>query len=101
MARRRLDRVGLLLLGVALGFALSLLVVYLYVNAARKRVVEDRVRVALGLPKEAFELEDIEADGSLRILLRDVVFLDKSGDTIVSAPSARARLLASTLNGTG
>ena len=101
MARRRLDRVGLLLLGVALGFALSLLVVYLYVNAARKRVVEDQVRVALGLPEQAFELEDIEADGSLRILLRDVVFLDKSGDTIVSAPVARARLLASTLNGTG
>jgi hypothetical protein len=97
--RRRLDRVGLLLLGLLVGFGLTALVLFWYVNRARTRaVVEERVQVALGLPREAFELEEVEEDGSLRIMLRQVAFLDQAGDTIVSAPTARARLIASTLS---
>ena len=99
--RRRLDRVGLLVLGAVAGFVVSLLFVYLYVDRARTRVVEEQVRLALGLPAEAFTLEDIEPDGSLRIALRNVAFLDRNRDTIVSAPLARARLITRTLNGTG
>src|SRR3954470_15849808 len=103
MARRRfrLDRVGVLLLGTAAGFVVALLFVYLYINHARTRVVEERVRLALGLPKEAFTLERIEPDGSLRIALHQVAFLDRNRDTILSAPLARARLLAGSLNGGG
>ena len=97
--RRRLDRVGLLLLGAAAGFVVSLLFVYLYVQHARTRVVEERVRIALGLPAQAFTLEDIEPDGTLRIALHDVAFLDRNRDTILSAPLARARLVSSTVNG--
>jgi autotransporter translocation and assembly factor TamB len=101
MARRRfrLDRVGVLLLGVAVGFLIAFLFVYVYVTRARTRVVEERLRVALGLPREAFELERIEPDGTLRIALHDVAFLDRNRDTILSAPLARARLITSTLNG--
>ncbi|HKP74062.1 MAG TPA: hypothetical protein VJT67_00905, partial [Longimicrobiaceae bacterium] len=101
MARRRfrLDRVGILLLGVAVGFFVALLFVYVYINRARTRVVEERIRVALGLPEQAFELERIEPDGTLRIALHDVAFLDRNRDTILSAPLARARLVTSTLNG--
>lgn len=103
MARRRrhLGRVGLLLLGAVGGFVVSLLIVYLFVQRARTRVVEERVRIALGLPAQAFTLEDIEPDGTLRIALHDVAFLDRNRDTIVSAPLARARLITRTLNGTG
>ncbi|HVG45959.1 MAG TPA: translocation/assembly module TamB domain-containing protein [Longimicrobium sp.] len=97
--RFRLDRVGILLLGVAVGFVVSLLFLYLWFNRARTRVVEERVRVSLGLPEEAFTLEKIEPDGTLRIALHDVAFLDRNRDTILSAPLARARLITSTLNG--
>src|SRR3954471_12380899 len=102
MARRRrfrLDRVGLLVLGTLVGFLLSAIFVYTWINRARTRVVEERLRIALGLPDEAFELERIEPDGTLRIALRNVAFLDRNRDTIVSAPLARARLVTSTLNG--
>lgn len=101
MARRRfrLDRIGVLLLGALVGFVLAIVFVYSYVNRARTRVVEERIRLALGLPRDAFELERIEPDGTLRILLRDIAFLDRNRDTILSAPVARARLITSTLNG--
>lgn len=95
--RRRLDRVGLLLLGLFLGFTLTAAVLWWYIGRARTRVVEEQVRVRLGLPAEAFELEDIEEDGSLRILLRQVAFLDRAGDTVITAPVARGRLAARTM----
>ena len=96
--RRRLGRVGLLVLGALVGFGLTLLALYLFVDRSRNRVIEERVRVALGLPEEAFELEAVEDDETLRIALRNVAFLDRGRDTIVSAPIARARLLVSSLN---
>ena len=97
--RRRLGRVGLLVLGAVAGFVVTLLLVYSFIQRARTRVVEERVRIALGLPQQAFSLEDIEPDGTLRIALHDVAFLDRNRDTILSAPLARARLVTSTLNG--
>ncbi|HEX6748596.1 MAG TPA: translocation/assembly module TamB domain-containing protein [Longimicrobium sp.] len=99
--RFRLDRVGLLLLGALAGFVVAALFVFLFVQRARTRVIEERVRITLGLPEEAFELEDVEPDGTLRIALRDVAFLDRNRDTIIAAPVARARLVTRTLNGTG
>jgi len=90
--------VGLLLLGLLVGFGLTAAILFWYVDRARTRVVEERVQVALGLPDEAFELEEVEEDGSLRILLRQVVLVDQRGDTVVSAPTARARLIAATLS---
>ena len=100
MSRRRrgLDRVGVLLLGLLLGLVVSALVLYWYVDRSRTRQVEERVEVALGLPPEAFELEEVEEDGSLRVVLHQVAFLDRAGDTIVSAPTARGRLIARTLS---
>ncbi|HEX8430620.1 MAG TPA: hypothetical protein VF625_05000, partial [Longimicrobium sp.] len=75
---------------------------YLFVRRTqRMTVVEERVRIALGLPEDAFRVERIEADGSLRISLRRVAFLNARGDTIVSAPTARGTLDATSLNGTG
>ncbi|HLM67409.1 MAG TPA: hypothetical protein VK358_07775, partial [Longimicrobium sp.] len=96
--RRGLDRVGLLLLGLLAGMVVSAVFLYWYVDRSRTRQVEERVQVALGLPEEAFELEDVEEDGSLRIVLRKVAFLDRAGDTIVTAPTARGRLIARTLS---
>jgi autotransporter translocation and assembly factor TamB len=95
--RRGLDRVGLLLLGLLVGFGLTAAIAFFYIDRARTHVVKERVQVALGLPDAAFELEEVEEDGSLRILLRQVVLLDKAGDTIVSAPTARARLVNGSL----
>src|SRR5688500_10001117 len=99
--RFRLDRVGILLLGVAAGFVVTLVGVYTWFNQARNRVVEERVRLSLGLPEEAFTLEEIEPDGTLRIALHDVAFLDRNRDTILSAPVARARLVTSPLSDAG
>jgi autotransporter translocation and assembly factor TamB len=94
--------VGLLLLGLVIGFAITLATLYLFVRRTqRMTVVEERVRIALGLPEDAFRLERIEADGSLRVSLRRVAFLNARGDTIVSAPTARGTLDATSLNGTG
>lgn len=101
MPRRRrteFGRVWLLLLGLVAGFVVAALLVYVYVDRSRHRVIEEEVRVALGLPGEAFELERVEEDGSLRIRLRDLAFLDRAGDTILTAPSARGRLVARTLS---
>lgn len=93
-----MDRVGVLLLGLLVGFGLTAAIVFWYINRARTRVIEEQVQVRLGLPDEAFELEEVEEDGSLRILLRQVALLDARGDTVVSAPVARGRLAAGTLS---
>ncbi|HEX2077071.1 MAG TPA: translocation/assembly module TamB domain-containing protein [Longimicrobium sp.] len=95
--RRRLDRVGLLLLGLLVGFGGVAALLFWRLNAARTRVIADNVQVRLGLPDEAFELEEVEEDGSLRILLRRVALLDQAGDTVVAAPAVRARLIGATL----
>lgn len=99
--RRRLDRVGVLLLGLLAGILVSALGLFWFVDRSRTRQVEERVQVALGLPDEAFELEDVEEDGSLRVVLRQVAFMDKAGDTIVSAPTVRGRLIARTMSSDG
>jgi autotransporter translocation and assembly factor TamB len=93
-----MDRVGILLLGLLLGVIVAALGLFLFIDRGRTRVVERQVETRLGLPAEAFELEKVEEDGSLRVLLRDVAFLDRAGDTIVTAPAARGRLIASTLS---
>lgn len=98
---RGLGRIGVLLLGLLVGFAVTASILLWYINRTRTRVVEEEVRVRLGLPADAFELEKIEEDGSLRVVLRQVAFLDKAGDTIVSAPLARGRLIARTMTGKG
>ena len=95
---RPLDRVALLLLGLLVGFGATAALLFFYVERARTRVIEEQVQARLGLPDEAFELEEVEEDGSLRILLRRVALLDRAGDTILSAPAARARVLAATLS---
>ncbi|HEX2209578.1 MAG TPA: translocation/assembly module TamB, partial [Longimicrobium sp.] len=77
---------------------LTAAILFWYIDRARTRVVEEQVRVQLGLPPEAFQLEEVEEDGSLRVVLRDVALLDARGDTVVSAPAARGRLVARTLS---
>ncbi|HWK89538.1 MAG TPA: hypothetical protein VNP72_06065, partial [Longimicrobium sp.] len=99
--RRRLDRVDLLLLGTVVGFVAGALVLFLSIQRTRTRVVRETVNASLGLPREAFQLEEVEEDGSLRILLRQVAFLDRAGDTIIAAPAVRARLVAGSFAGTG
>lgn len=101
MARRRADRIGLLFLGTVVGFALTVLSLYLFVRSTQNRRITERVQVALGLPREAFELERVYPDGALLIALRQVAFLDSAGDTIVSAPLARGKLDARSMSGEG
>jgi translocation and assembly module TamB len=102
MPRRRLGRIALLLLGLLAGFALTIGSVYLFVRRTQQmRVVEEQISMRLGLPRAAFDLQRVNPDGSLAITLRGVAFLDRAGDTIVSAPQARATLDAASVNGTG
>ncbi len=44
-------------------------------------VAEERVSMALGLPRAAFTVQAVEEDGSLAIALRNVAFLDANGDS--------------------
>jgi hypothetical protein len=99
--RRRVNRVVLFVLGTVLGIVVAGVAALLFVERARMRVITEEVRVQLGLPAEFFELERIEEDRSLRILLRQVAFLDEAGDTVLTSPVVRGRLLATTLTGTG
>ncbi|HEU0014429.1 MAG TPA: translocation/assembly module TamB domain-containing protein [Longimicrobium sp.] len=99
--RRRLDRVALLLLGTVVGFVAGALVLYLMIQRTRTRVVKETVNASLGLPREAFALEEVEPDGSLRIVLRRVAFVDRAGDTVIAAPNVRARVVAGSFAGDG
>ena len=44
MARRRADRIGLLFLGTVLGFALTVLGLYLFVRSTQNRRITERVQ---------------------------------------------------------
>jgi autotransporter translocation and assembly factor TamB len=99
--RRRLNRVALFAAGTLLGVVLAAVAIQLFVDRMRTRLVAEQVRVELGLPAEFFEVERIEDDRSLRILLRQVAFMDEAGDTVLTAPVVRGRLLASSMSGAG
>ncbi|HLM67503.1 MAG TPA: hypothetical protein VK358_08250, partial [Longimicrobium sp.] len=102
MPRRRLGRIGLLMLGLLVGFTLTFGGVWMFIRRTQTmEVAEERVSMALGLPREAFTVQAVEEDGSLAIALRNVAFLDAKGDTIVAAPLARGTLDARSVSGTG
>lgn len=102
MPRRRLGRIGLLMLGLLVGFALTFGGVWMFIRRTQTmEVAEERVSMALGLPRAAFTVQAVEEDGSLAIALRNVAFLDANGDTIIAAPLARATLDAGSVGGTG
>ncbi|HEX5725009.1 MAG TPA: hypothetical protein VFX98_06060, partial [Longimicrobiaceae bacterium] len=104
MARRRraLTRASLLLLGALAGVLVVGLFAWGYLERSRRQAVAaERVSAALGLPRQAFELEDVERDGSLAITLKEVAFLDRAGNPIVTAPEARVRFDARSLAGEG
>lgn len=85
----RAARLGFLAAGLLLGLVLALLAVRLYVREAERERVEAAIRVRIGLPEEAFELEEVYPDRTVRAALRDVAVVDRAGDTIVAAPRLR------------
>nr|MDQ3389400.1 hypothetical protein [Gemmatimonadota bacterium] len=97
----RRPRLGFLLAGLLLGFSVLFLVVRLFVHEAELERVEASLRERVRLPEEAFELEEILPDRSLRIALREVAILGEAGDTVVSAPRMRLVFDAASLVGDG
>lgn len=89
MIRRRLRGPLLLLLGALMGLLVVVLAAYFWVERARRAELAAVVRQELGLPEEAFELEAVEDDGTLRVALRNVALLDRAGDTVLTAPRMR------------
>jgi hypothetical protein len=90
------------MLGLLVGFALTFGGVWMFIRRTQTmQVAEERVSMALGLPRAAFTVQAVEEDGSLAIALRNVAFLDANGDTIVAAPLARGTLDAGSVSGTG
>ena len=101
MIRRRLRGPLLLLLGALMGLLVVVLAAYFWVERARRAELAEVVRQELGLPAEAFELEAVEAEDALRVALRNVVLLDRSGDTVATVPRMRLVFDAQSLNRDG
>ncbi|HEX7242548.1 MAG TPA: translocation/assembly module TamB domain-containing protein, partial [Longimicrobiaceae bacterium] len=99
--RRRATVLLLVLLGLALGALLVWVGVRMYVREARLDEASLEVANRLKLPRDAFELEDVSEDGTVRMSLLRVALVDRRGDTILSAPSARLLFHSTALSGTG
>ncbi len=101
MPARTLRRAGLVLAGLILGLLLVAIGLGVYLRAAQVRQAQSAISARLNLPEDVLRVEDVSAEGSLRIALRSLAVLDERGDTIVSAPVARMRLDAASLAGDG
>ncbi|HEV2148275.1 MAG TPA: translocation/assembly module TamB domain-containing protein [Longimicrobiaceae bacterium] len=95
------QRTGLALAGLLIGLLLLWAGVRVYVREARLDEAALEVQNRLRLPRSAFELEEVDAEGNMRMALRRVAILDPSGDTIVYAPLARLTFASTTFSGTG
>ncbi|HEX8271248.1 MAG TPA: translocation/assembly module TamB domain-containing protein [Longimicrobiaceae bacterium] len=95
------QRAGLALAGALIGLLLLYVGVRVYVREAALDEATLRVQNRLRLPRSAFELERVEADGTMRVLLRRVAVLDPARDTMLYAPEARLTFRADALGGTG
>jgi translocation and assembly module TamB len=100
-SRSPANRLGLLAAGLLLGLILALVAVRLYVREAERERVETAIRQRVQLPEEAFEVEEILPDRTIRASMRRVAVLDRAGDTIVSAPRVRFVFDPSSLAGEG
>ncbi|MDP9348883.1 MAG: hypothetical protein M3P24_07070, partial [Gemmatimonadota bacterium] len=100
-SRTPANRLGLLAAGLLLGLILALVAVRLYVREAERERVEAAIRERIQLPREAFRVERINPDRSIRASLRRVAVLDRAGDTIVSAPRVRVVFDPASLAGEG
>ncbi|MDB4948280.1 MAG: Autotransporter translocation and assembly factor TamB [Gemmatimonadetes bacterium] len=99
--RYRAQRAAMLLVGLLVGFAITLGAVYLYLQHVRHRQYEAAVSAQLGLPREFFTLEEVREDGTVSATLRQVALLDRSGDTVATAPTVALRLDAKSLSRDG
>lgn len=98
---RRLRGPLLLLLGALMGLLVVVLAAYFWVERARRAELAEVVRQELGLPEDAFELEAVEAEDALRVALRNVVLLDRDGDTVATVPRMRLVFDPQSLNRDG
>ena len=90
MARSsRSARAGLLLAGLLRGLVLALIGVRMYSREAEEERVEAAIRQKVNLPEDAFEVEEILPDRSIRVSLERVAIVERGGDTIVTAPRLR------------
>jgi autotransporter translocation and assembly factor TamB len=99
--RYRFQRAAGIALGILLGFVLTLAAVYLYVNHVRHRRYEAALGAELGLPAGFFSLQRVREDGTVDATLRQVALLDRSGDTVATAPVVKVRLDTRSLSRTG
>ncbi|HEX2093666.1 MAG TPA: hypothetical protein VHG28_14770, partial [Longimicrobiaceae bacterium] len=91
----------LFVLGLLAGALALWMGVRIYVREARIDEATLAIENRLRLPRDAFRLEDVSADGTIRMALRRVALLDRAGDTILSAPSARLSFHSTAFSGTG
>ncbi len=85
--RRR--RAALIAAGVLVGLLLLALLFWVALQVTPDRITRDLHERGLGLPPDAYEVEDVRIGGAARISLRDVALLDDRGNTVVSAPQVR------------
>jgi hypothetical protein len=90
--RYRLQRAAVILGGIVLGLVLTLAVAYLYVNHVKNRQYEEALSARLGLPPEYFSVDRVREDGTVLGTLRDVVLLDRQGDTVATVPTVALQL---------
>jgi autotransporter translocation and assembly factor TamB len=99
--RYRLQRAAGIAGGLLVGFVLTLAAAYLYVQHVRHRRYEAAVSAQLGLPAQYFSLQAVREDGTVDATLRQVALLDRSGDTVATAPAVKVRLDARSLSRSG
>lgn len=95
------QRAGLSLVGLLLGLLLLWVGVRVFVREARLDEATLLVENRLQLPRSAFELEEVDGEGTMRMSLRRVAILDPAGDTIVAAPSVGLTFRSTAFSGTG
>ncbi|HEX6069797.1 MAG TPA: hypothetical protein VFZ18_08235, partial [Longimicrobiaceae bacterium] len=101
MARRHWRRLGMALAGLAVGAVIAGLAAYVYFRSVTDFGIAETVLRTIDLPREAFEIEEVEGDSIAVVTVDDVLIRSTGGDTIVAAPEADFRLRLTSLSGEG
>lgn len=101
MVRRHVRQGGMAFAGLLAGALLAAVAAYVYFRSVSSLEIAETVLRTIDLPREAFEVEEMEGDSIARISVDDVMIRTAGGDTMIAAPVARFRVRLASLTGEG